>query len=114
MASLQDRVFDAIASGDAAKAEAMCRAQRDAITAAFPGWCKVPDELRGDPDALRRYASCLITTAQLFEERLGDPSLLEQLRGGAGGNPLEAWQRELAAAREEMTALRLRRGPPPA
>ena len=107
MASLQDLVFGAVASGDAAKAEAVCRAERDAIAAAFPGWCKVPDELRGDPDALRRYASCLITTARLFEERLGDRSLIEQLRGGAGGdNPLDAWQRELAAAREEMTALR--------
>ena len=107
MTSLQDLVFDAIASGDAAKAEAVCRAQRDAIAAAFPGWCKVPDELRGDRAALQRYASCLITTARLFEERLGDGSLMEQLRGGAGdGNPVEAWQRELGAAREEMTALR--------
>jgi hypothetical protein len=58
MVSLQDLVFEAIASGDAAKAEAACRAQRDAIAAAFPSWCQVPDELRSDPEALRRYASC--------------------------------------------------------
>lgn len=107
MASLQELVFEAIASGDGEKAEAVCRAQRDAISEAFPGWCKVPSELRGDPEALRHYASCLIATARLFEERLGDGSLIEQLRRGAGdGNPLEAWQRELVAAREEMAALR--------
>ena len=100
-------MFGAIASGDAAKAEAVCRAQREAIAAEFPGWCTVPDELRRDPQALQRYASSLIATAQLFEERLGDASLIERLRGGDGGDhPLAAWQRELAAARDEMAALR--------
>jgi len=105
---LRDEVFDAIASGDAARAEALCRARKGEIAAAFPGWCVVPDELRRDREALQRYASCLIATAQLFEERLGDPSLLERLRGGddEGDHPLAAWQRELAAARDEMGALR--------
>ena len=106
VSSLRDLIFGVIAAGDAARAEAVCRAQRDAIAAAFPGWCTVPEELRHDQPALQRYASCLIATAQLFEERLGDASLIERLRGGDGGdNPLAAWQRELAAARGEMTAL---------
>jgi tetratricopeptide (TPR) repeat protein len=105
MASLQEQLFEAIVAGDAAKAEAICRAHRGEIVAAFPDWCKVPEGLRGDQDGLQRYGSCVILTAQLFQDRLGDPSLMKQL-GGDAGNPLEAWHRELAAAREAMTALR--------
>lgn len=105
MASLQEQLFEAIVSGDAAKAEAICRAHREAIVAAFPDWRKVPERLRGDQDGLQRYGSCVILTAQLFQERLGDSALMVQLRGD-DDNPLEAWHRELAAARDAMTALR--------
>jgi tetratricopeptide (TPR) repeat protein len=105
MASLQEQLFEAIVAGDAAKAEAICRAHRDEIVAAFPDWCKIPEALRHDQDGLQRYGSCVIITAQLFAERLGDSSLMEKLRGD-DDNPLAAWHRELAGAREEMTAMR--------
>ncbi|HEY5934711.1 MAG TPA: hypothetical protein VIU61_08750 [Kofleriaceae bacterium] len=106
MSSLRDLVFDAVASGDLAHVEALCREHRDAIVDEFPRWQSVPPEVRGVPQAMQRYATGLITTARMFAERLGSPVLLAKLQGNPEDNPLMRWENELDRARNEMHGLR--------
>lgn len=106
MSSLRELVFDAVASGDLARVEAVCREHREAILDEFPRWQTVPPEIRGVPQAMQRYANGLITTARMFAERLDSPVLLAKLQGNPEDNPLVRWESELDRARNEMHALR--------
>jgi hypothetical protein len=52
---LQQALFQAAQAGDQRRLERLCRANRDAGLANFPGWQKVPPQLRDDPEALQGY-----------------------------------------------------------
>jgi tetratricopeptide (TPR) repeat protein len=106
MSSLRDLVFDAVATGDLARVEALCREHHDAILDEFPTWQTVPPEIRGEPQGMQRYANGLITTARMFAERFGSQVLLAKLQGNPEDNPLVRWETELGRARDEMHALR--------
>ncbi len=97
-ADLRAALLDAAARQDGEDLAALCERHQDEIRAAFLSWKKVPDDVRGDPEAQTRYAQGLIAVAQLFE-RVGDGSLLRALMGDAADSPVAAWERALATAR---------------
>lgn len=103
-ARLLARVLNLAERGEAAALERLCRSERAAIVAAFPGWQRPSAELRADPAAMQRFAHGLFAAARVFHEALGDPSLLERLTGPAESNPLLRWQDRLAQAQAAMTA----------
>jgi len=106
MSSLRELVFDAVAAGDLARVEALCREHHDAILDEFPAWQQVPHEIRDQQAALQRYAMGLITVARMFAERLGSQVLLAKLQGNREDNPLVKWESDLERARDDMKALR--------
>ena len=77
-ARLLARVLNLAERGEAAALERLCRSERAAIVAAFPGWQRPSAELRADPAAMQRFAHGLFAAARVFHEALGDPSLLER------------------------------------
>ena len=87
-ARLLARVLNLAERGEAAALERLCRSERAAIVAAFPGWQRPSAELRADPAAMQRFAHGLFAAAWVFHEALGDPSLLERLTKPAENNPL--------------------------
>src|SRR5947209_16395565 len=89
---LRQALFEAAQAGDARRLERLCRANRSAVAENFPGWQKVPEELRDDPQALQRYIEGLMAVAQTFADRLGSPELLQRLMGSSQDNPLVRWQ----------------------
>ena len=102
---LRDRLFAAIHEGHIERVEELCRAHRQAILDAFPGWQLVPEDVRTDHAQLQRYANGLITIARVFAEKLGDTQLLERL-GARDNNPLAKWDEQLQAAAADMEAMR--------
>jgi tetratricopeptide (TPR) repeat protein len=105
---LQQALFEAAQAGDVRRLERLCRANRSAIAEHFPGWQKVPEGLRDDPQGLPRYIGCLVAVAQTFADRLGSPELLQRLTGSPQDNPLVRWQEGLRRSQALMADLRYR------
>ncbi|MFD0579087.1 tetratricopeptide repeat protein [Dactylosporangium darangshiense] len=99
---IRDALIDAAAAGDERRLAELCAAHRDEIRRDFPSWTRVPETVRADPAAVQRYGGGLVAVAQCFAARLGDPSLLDRLRGPDESNPVIAWQRSLGQARALM------------
>jgi hypothetical protein len=93
---LRDALFDAILRGDDDSLLALCNQYQAAIAQFFPTWTTVPPELRGDEQAVRVWAHCLMTLAELFDAN-GIPDLMERLTG-RDDNPLLRWQDTYAQA----------------
>jgi tetratricopeptide (TPR) repeat protein len=87
----------AVADRDDAALTDLLNENHDAILRDFAGWTKVPAEARNDKVATARYAEAMIAVATLYE-RSGDGSLMAALRGQAGDNPMEDWNRQLHAS----------------
>jgi tetratricopeptide (TPR) repeat protein len=105
---LRRALWDAAAVGDEAALEQLCRTHADAIRQHFAAWRQVPAELRDQPVRIEGYVQTMVAVARLFEQKLGDPSLLRELTGGGGDNPLVRWQQRLDHAQKAMDELRYR------
>jgi len=101
-AELREQLLDAAAAGGGAL-EKLCRAQREAISSAFPTWTVVPEAIRSDQPAVHRYVTGLIAVAQFFAQQLGDPSLLQRMMPPGKTNPIVRWREQLTNARELMS-----------
>lgn len=78
---------------------ALCLEHDAAIRAAFPGWRKIPEAARGDPQVTQRHVRGIITVAHHYAQA-GDPALLALLQNQGGPNPLADWQRDLRRVEE--------------
>ena len=103
---LKNFLFEAVWAEDHRRLERTLRANRQVVLDHFPAWQKVPEALRGDPAAMRRYVQAMLAIAQLFAQRLGAPELLQRLMGGDRTNPLVQWQNGLGQAKQLMAKLR--------
>src|SRR5262245_59900430 len=52
---LKAALFKSAWAGDAKHLEQLCRANQQRVVEHFPGWQKVPDEVRRDQAAMQRY-----------------------------------------------------------
>jgi hypothetical protein len=78
---------------------ALCETHQGLIHESFAAWSKVPEPVRTDPAALKRYAEGLIAVAQMFEQG-GDARLFTRLMGEPGKNPIDQWQSDLESAQK--------------
>jgi tetratricopeptide (TPR) repeat protein len=84
--------------------ESLCTRHEAMLVEHAPGWSKVPESMRADPEAMNGYAQMLIMLAQDLAER-GHPQLLETITGGGRKNPITEANSRLAEARERMAAM---------
>ncbi len=98
-------LWEAAATGDETGLVSLCQTHRDAIAKFFPQWRTVPAEIRTKPDQAEGYVQAMIAVAQVFEQLLGDPSLIQVLMGSPQNNPLLRWQQRLEAAQRAMEQL---------
>jgi tetratricopeptide (TPR) repeat protein len=103
---LRGLLWETAATGDLAALVSLCQTHRDSIVRHFPQWRTIPQEVRSQPDRANSYIQAMIAVARVFEERLGDPSLIRLLTGSAQDNPLLRWQKRLEAAQQAMEAIR--------
>lgn len=100
---LRAALFEAVNAGRSKRLRELVETHRDAIGEQFPGWKKMPEALRGDPERMNHYATGLIGVARHFEED-GDPSLMARLKGPPADNPLLRWQAALRSCQELLEA----------
>ncbi len=98
-------LIDAASSGDHRRLAELCAAHQVTIRRDFSAWTRVPAEVRAHPAAVQQYAGALVGVAHFFATQLGDPTLLDMMRGPQESNPVVAWQRALGQARELMGEL---------
>jgi tetratricopeptide (TPR) repeat protein len=103
-ATLADQLF--AVAGEPRKLEPLCKQHRDMIREQFDGWRKVPDTVREKPALVQDYLMRLLAIAQMFEQRLDDPSLMNLLQGTPDNNPLLRWQQQLQHARQLKEQMR--------
>jgi hypothetical protein len=95
-----------VRSGDRRRLERLCRTNSEGIRTHFPGWRKVPEQIRDDPAAVQQYVAGLVAIAQVFAESLGHQDLMQRLVGSPQNNPLVRWQDTLGKARQWMDGFR--------
>jgi tetratricopeptide (TPR) repeat protein len=94
------------AQNDHRALERLCRTHRALIVQHFPSWQQVPVEIRDKQAELENYLQGLLAVAIVFEQRLGDPSLIQRLMGPPESNPIVRWQQSLQEARKLKEELR--------
>ncbi len=97
---------EAATTGDEAGLVALCQAHRELIVQHFPHWRTLPAAIRSQPEQAEGYVQAMIAIARVFEQRLGDPGLLQLLTGSPRDNPLVRWQQGLDTAQKAMAELR--------
>ncbi len=105
---LRRLLWDAAGGGDEAALESLCRTHQDAIRQHFSSWRQLPADLRDQPALVEDYVQTMVAIARLFEQRLGDASLMRTLTGAGGDNPLVRWQQRLDQAQKAMEELQYR------
>jgi len=83
------------------KLASLCGEHQEEIRKSFVVWSKVPDSVRKNPAAMKRYAEGLIAVARTFEHA-GDTSLLSHLIRTPSESPLVQWQTDLAEAQSRI------------
>ena len=94
---LSDRLF--AAAHDPAELERLCRRHRDEILQQCDSWMVVPEALRDKPALAEDYIQRMMRIALVFEQHLGEPRLMQRLRGTPEDNPITRWAEQLEAAR---------------
>jgi hypothetical protein len=87
---LRAALFDALERKDYERAMRLINDNSDRIRSEFRSWTTVPESLRGNGDALSRYANTLMTIARVFEKS-GDASLRTWFEGGGRDTPFTQW-----------------------
>jgi hypothetical protein len=95
---LRAALLDAFEREDYERAMRLINDNSDRIRSEFRSWTMTPESIRGDADALSRYANTLVTIARVFEKS-GDASLRTWLEGGGRDTPLTKWNDALERAR---------------
>ena len=90
--ALRVALFNAAASSDQALVDRLCSEHESTIFESFKSWRMIPDGLRGDPAAVKRYGEGLLAIATHFERR-GNRTLIGILVGHGGNNKMLAWMR---------------------
>lgn len=98
-------LFEAAAKGDEDQLSALAEAHAALVLELFPGWRRVPSEVKVDPAQLDRWARGLIGVAVHFARRRGRPELLKLLESGQ--NPLSRWTDLLGQAQRLRSELEL-------
>ena len=98
---VRDALISAVRRSDVDEVEAICRQHAGLIFKKFESWRTVPEDVRGDPEALNAYAGMLLMVAQLYESA-GHPELIALLTGDHEANPIVQWQRDLTEAQSLM------------
>ena len=83
-----------LAAGSMAQVEGVVAADLEEVLTAFPDWTTVPEPIRGDPQAIERYAHRLLLVAQVLDAR-GYPGPLRALESG-GDDLAYSWSQMLA------------------
>jgi len=104
--ALRGLLWEAVAIGDMAALETLCRTHQAAIVQAFPHWRQVPVALRSQREAVDKYVQAMVMVAQLFAQKLENPALLQLLMGSAQDNPAVRWQQLLEKVGSSMDDLR--------
>jgi tetratricopeptide (TPR) repeat protein len=103
---LRETLFAAVSSQDWDGFALLCQAERGTIFSNFQSWQKVPEAVRNDPQRLQAYGNGLIMVARYFDEELGQPELVAQLRGDDATNLTTMWELELKRAERMEDDLR--------
>jgi len=69
-------LFDAVASGDESRLEALCREHKAFILEHAAGWLDVPASFRASPEAYEWYGNGLRAIARFCADKLGRNDLL--------------------------------------
>lgn len=69
--SVRRLLFDAVAAGDDAQLEQLCREHKDWILEHGAGWLEVPEAFRANPEAYEWYGNGLRAIARYCAEKLG-------------------------------------------
>lgn len=98
-AELWDALAVAVQRGDRAELDRVCRANEQAIVDAFPSWAK-RDPALGRPTRreIDQLVQVLGAVAEHMRDRLGRAEPWALLTAPPGGNPIDAWQRDLQRA----------------
>lgn len=98
--SLRAALTEVVSRGDRAALDRLCRVHEQAIVDAFPRWAK-RDPALGPPDRaeIDALAQLLGTVAQHMQT-LGRDEPWTLLTSPPGGNPIVAWENDLARAGE--------------
>jgi hypothetical protein len=96
--ALREQLLQAALSGKTSRLVRLCRKYRAQIEASFDEWRTVPERYRDDPNLLEGYVSGMMAIAQCFEEKLGNPRLVQIALGDEASNPILRWDRQLAEA----------------
>ncbi len=99
---LRSALAAAAEKGDMQTLQALCAGHQEIILTSFPGWARIPEAIRSDPDAVRRHANGLIAVAVHFAKELGHPELLQRLQGTPQDNPIVAWEADVKEAEGRM------------
>lgn len=109
--ALRDMLIAAASARDIKLVTSLATANRQQILSSFSHWQKAPEEIRANSAAMQRYGAALVMLAELFRDKLGDPSLLEKLQGSrpsAAPSPIDSlvaqWERGIAQSDELVQA----------
>ena len=72
-------LFDAVATGDDQRLEALCREHKDFIVTHLPAWLEVPPAFRARPEVYEWYGKGLREVTKFCAEKLNDANLHHRL-----------------------------------
>lgn len=88
---LRAALFYTVEKQDERTFVSLCRQYQAAILENYHTWARVPEQVRGDPAAVQRWANALITLANFFMAQ-GIPDLMDIISGKGKSNPTVRWQ----------------------
>ncbi len=98
----RDRLLQQVLAAECAtELEELVSANLDQVLEVCPGWTTVPAPIRGDSQAVNRYANRVFQVARLLNAK-GHHELLRTIEGDRDSNPVYRWRE--AMARSEALA----------
>ncbi len=100
--SLRDALVEAALSNKEKLLRDLLSTHRQLVDDHCEEWTKAPEVIRNDKAAIGRYVNGIVAIALALAE-LGEPKLLEKLKGGGdAGNPLTRWEGVMTQAQSLM------------